>query len=134
MTPTSTVVRVRVVPANRRMVTLGVTLALLIVLVMVGAFVRVPYVSLGPGPTVNTLGTIENKQVVMISGDAQNVADNVAAQLGIDRVFAGVRPQDKAAKVVALQRRKSDLFAAVVEGGGVDLSTPALDDLRSLLG
>ncbi|GAA1461407.1 YlbL family protein [Williamsia maris] len=50
------------------MVTLGVTLALLIVLVMVGAFVRVPYVSLGPGPTVNTLGTIEDKQVVMISG------------------------------------------------------------------
>ena len=50
------------------MVTLGVTLALLIVLVMVGAFVRVPYVSLGPGPTVNTLGTIEDKPVVTISG------------------------------------------------------------------
>ncbi len=48
--------------------TLGVTLSLLIVLVMVGAFVRVPYVSLGPGPTVNTLGTIEDDQVVTISG------------------------------------------------------------------
>ncbi|HYR13699.1 MAG TPA: heavy metal translocating P-type ATPase, partial [Mycobacterium sp.] len=40
-------------------------------------------------------------QVVMITGDAQAVADSVAAQLGIDRVFAGVRPEDKAAKVAS---------------------------------
>ncbi len=42
-------------------------------------------------------------QVVMITGDAQTVAESVAAQLGIDRVFAGVRPEDKAAKVASLQ-------------------------------
>ena len=42
-------------------------------------------------------------QVVMITGDAQAVADTVAAELGIDRVFAGVRPEDKAAKVKELQ-------------------------------
>ncbi len=42
-------------------------------------------------------------QVVMITGDAQAVADTVAAELGIDRVFAGVRPEDKAAKVAQLQ-------------------------------
>ncbi len=42
-------------------------------------------------------------QVVMITGDAQAVADTVAAELGIDRVFAGVRPEDKAAKVAELQ-------------------------------
>ena len=42
-------------------------------------------------------------QVVMITGDAQAVADTVAAELGIDRVFAGVRPEDKAAKVQQLQ-------------------------------
>ncbi|HLS01560.1 MAG TPA: heavy metal translocating P-type ATPase [Beutenbergiaceae bacterium] len=42
-------------------------------------------------------------QVVMITGDAQAVANTVAAELGIDRVFAGVRPEDKAAKVAALQ-------------------------------
>src|SRR5699024_2163710 len=42
-------------------------------------------------------------QVVMITGDAQAVAETVAAELGIDRVFAGVRPQDKAAKVAELQ-------------------------------
>ncbi|MGP5165075.1 heavy metal translocating P-type ATPase [Arthrobacter rhombi] len=42
-------------------------------------------------------------QVVMITGDAQAVADTVADELGIDRVFAGVRPEDKAAKVAELQ-------------------------------
>jgi Cu2+-exporting ATPase len=42
-------------------------------------------------------------QVVMITGDAEAVARTVAAELGIDRVFAGVRPQDKSAKVAQLQ-------------------------------
>ncbi len=42
-------------------------------------------------------------QVVMITGDAQAVADDVAGRLGIDRVYAGVRPEDKAAIVADLQ-------------------------------
>ncbi|NNG37545.1 heavy metal translocating P-type ATPase [Nakamurella aerolata] len=42
-------------------------------------------------------------QVVMITGDAKAVADSVAGELGITRVFAGVRPEDKAAKVAELQ-------------------------------
>ncbi len=41
--------------------------------------------------------------VAMITGDAEPVARTVAAQLGIDEVFAGVLPQDKGAKVQALQ-------------------------------
>ncbi len=42
-------------------------------------------------------------EVVMITGDAQAVAESVAAELGISRVFAGVRPEDKAGKVAELQ-------------------------------
>ncbi|KSU53995.1 MULTISPECIES: heavy metal translocating P-type ATPase [unclassified Gordonia (in: high G+C Gram-positive bacteria)] len=42
-------------------------------------------------------------QVVMITGDAQAVADDVAGRLGIDRVYAWVRPEDKAAIVADLQ-------------------------------
>lgn len=42
-------------------------------------------------------------EVVMITGDARAVADAVAAELGITRVFAGVRPEHKAEKVGELQ-------------------------------
>nr|WP_205834946.1 heavy metal translocating P-type ATPase [Microbacterium sp. CFH 90308] len=42
-------------------------------------------------------------EVVMITGDAEPVAHAVADALGIRRVFAGVRPEDKAAKVAELQ-------------------------------
>nr|WP_198417000.1 heavy metal translocating P-type ATPase [Cryobacterium sp. TMS1-13-1] len=42
-------------------------------------------------------------EVVMITGDAEAVAQSVAAELGIDRVFAGVHPEDKARKVAELQ-------------------------------
>lgn len=61
-------------------------------------------------------------EVVMITGDAPSVASAVAAELGIDRVFAGVRPEDKAAKVAELQQE--GLKVAMV-GDGVN-DSPAL--------
>src|SRR5690606_20258969 len=44
-------------------------------------------------------------RVVMITGDAQQVADAVGRDLGLDEVFAEVLPGDKAAKVAELQQR-----------------------------
>ena len=54
-------------------------------------------------------------EVVMITGDAAAVAGEVARELGIDRVFAGVRPEDKAAKVAELQH-EGTAFAMVDDG------------------
>jgi Lon-like protease len=53
---------------NRRILTLIVALVPILVFGVLLAAVTVPYVSLGPGPTFNTLGEIDGKQVVDIQG------------------------------------------------------------------
>ncbi|MEZ5210013.1 PDZ domain-containing protein [Gordonia sp. (in: high G+C Gram-positive bacteria)] len=62
-------------PSRRRVVTLGVSVLVLIVFVVVGSTARVPYVALSPGPTVNTLGMHDGKPVVQVTGGADGKPD-----------------------------------------------------------
>ncbi len=53
---------------NRRIMTLVAALLPVLVLGVIGTVVTVPYVALGPGPTFNTLGSVDGKQVVDVQG------------------------------------------------------------------
>lgn len=60
--------RSRLSVVTRRNITLLTGVLLIIVLGTLGGVVQVPYVALGPGPTFNTLGAVNGKQVVDIEG------------------------------------------------------------------
>ena len=53
---------------NRRILTVLVALVPILAFGLLLSVVTVPFVSLGPGPTYNTLGEVEGKQVVDIEG------------------------------------------------------------------
>ncbi|WP_041782689.1 YlbL family protein [Mycolicibacterium chubuense] len=53
---------------NRRIWTLIVALVPILIFGVLATTVTVPYVALGPGPTFNTLGEVDGKQVVDIKG------------------------------------------------------------------
>ncbi len=54
--------------------------------------------------------------VVMLSGDARRTAEVVAAQVGIERVIAEVRPADKSSVIRKLQERGEGPVAMVGDG------------------
>ena len=57
---------------SRRVRTLVVGGVLFLVLLILALTLPVPYVVLGPGPTINTLGSYDGQQIIMISGKSAN--------------------------------------------------------------
>lgn len=53
---------------SRRLVTLAISTALVLALGAAGVLLPVPYVALEPGPTTDTLGSLDGKQVIAVGG------------------------------------------------------------------
>lgn len=53
---------------SRRGWTVLLSAILVLVFVLLGMFVRVPYVVLGPGPTYNTIGEVDGAKVIKVDG------------------------------------------------------------------
>ena len=74
---------------NRRILTLVVALVPIVAFALLLSVVTVPYVALGPGPTFNTLGEVDGKQVVDIKstdGVAGDVVHPTSGHLNMTTV------------------------------------------------
>ena len=72
------------------------------------------------GAAVQALKAAGVRRTIMLTGDAGKVADQVAAELGLDEVYSELLPADKVEKVEALLRAKPERDKLAFVGDGIN--------------
>ncbi|MBP9153128.1 MAG: cadmium-translocating P-type ATPase [Flavobacteriales bacterium] len=81
---------------------------------------------------INALHQANIKEVIMLSGDKQAVVDKISTQLGLDKAYGGLLPEDK---VIAVERLKSESRIVAFVGDGVnDAPVIAIADVGMAMG
>ena len=73
---------------------------------------------------VDDLHALGIKKVVMMTGDSRRNAERVAAEIGIDEVYAEVLPEDKASYV---KKAKEEGYTVMMVGDGIN-DSPAISE------
>ena len=85
--------------------------------------------------TIQNLKKNHIKQTVMLTGDRKDVGENVAKELGLDKVYTELLPAGKVEKVESLLREKSSKGKLVFVGDGInDAPVLALADIGIAMG
>ena len=124
---TSTGVDPAEIEAARRLGTRGSGEAHVLVAVdghMAGVIVMADEVRPDAAPIVRRLRDEGIRHVAMVTGDRRSVAERVARELGVDRVYAELSPEDKL-DIVRRLRGEPSLAPVVMVGDGVN-DAPAL--------
>lgn len=69
---------------------------------------------------IRELKKVKIKKTVMLTGDAKNIGEKVASQLGLDQVFTELLPADKVEKMEDLLKAKSPKGNLVFVGDGIN--------------
>jgi PDZ domain-containing protein len=71
---------------TRRRWTLLFSGVLVVVLGLVGGFVQVPYVALGPGPTYDTLSAVNGQQIIQVNGTATHATSGELRMVTVSEI------------------------------------------------
>ena len=85
--------------------------------------------------TINLLKKNAIKQIIMLTGDRKNVAEDIARKLNIDKVYSELLPEGKVQKVEELLKNKSKSTKLAFVGDGInDAPVLAISDLGIAMG
>ncbi|OLQ49191.1 cadmium-translocating P-type ATPase [Bacillus licheniformis] len=90
-----------------------------------GAIIIADQVKADAAQAVADLKSLGIKQTVLLTGDSKQTGEAVGKQLGIDEVYAELLPQDKVARVEALEAKLSQKEKLIFVGDGIN-DTPVL--------